>query len=437
MQNPLTHSLRLIAAFAVLVAPAVAIALDADRAPVAVRWWGGSSVTIESWWGLTVAIDPAGRGNGQQQELKPDLVLISMNQRDPAGSPAFAGNPFVVLGVDEIGVSQSLDLTLDRRPNETARRLSQTAEASDLGPHPVRVWSIPARAGAVMFLIETDGVRILHTGSLTADELSPAQLDKIGRVDALLISAVSSPDSKTDPADRAARLVHQLAPRYVVPIGNPGETPTPEQIARVAQSVPGAYDHRPQPGNTLAASAPDAPGASDESRPIVATIGLTPWTPTDVISTGLARVAAARESLARTVEGLSATQLDHQPADGSHTVRWNAEHTAGSEATFFSIVLRDSAPDFPTLRLSPPQRVSDYIPSNPGFSPREEADHLRRVGALVERFAYILADVDPASERYPVFFRSLNGLFDLLERHYNQHHDNVRKKFEASDWPSS
>ncbi len=437
MQTMPTRILVVFAALAGLFASAPARGVDAERAPVAVRWWGGSTVTIESWWGLTVAIDPAGREHGMPVGLKPDLVLISSNKRDAVGAGTIAGNPFKVRGVAETGAAVSLDLTLDRRPNESARRLSETAEAADLGPHPVRVWSIPAQQGASMFLIETDGVRILHAVSLDAGELSPAQLDTIGRVDALIVPATSPAASTIDPADRAARLVHQLAPRYIIPVGAPGQTPTPEQLARIADGLPNSHERRPQPGNTLALTALDAPGAPEDAAPIIAMLGVNAWTPTDAIASGLARVSAARESLARTIEGLSPAQLDHHPADDSHTVRWNGEHTAGAEATFFSIVFRDSSPDFPMLRLSPPQRVGDYSPANPEFSPREEAEHLRRVGALVERFAYILADVDPATERYPVFFRSINGLFDLLERHYNQHHDNVRKKFEAADWPSS
>ena len=437
MQTLTNRILVFFAALAALLAAAPAWGLDADRAPVAVRWWGGSFITIESWWGLTVAIDPAGREISPPVGLKPDLVLLSSNQRDATGVGAIAGNPFTVRGVAETGAALALDLTLDRRPNESARRLSETAEATDLGPHPVRVWTIPAQPGASMFLIETDGVRILHAGSLAAVELTPAQLDAIGRVDALIVPATSHADSTIDPAERATRLVHQLAPRYILSVGVIGLTPTPGELARIADSLPNSYERRSQSGNTLAVTAPDAPGAPEDAAPIITTLGDRPWKPADAIATGLARVAAARESLARTIQGISAAQLDHQPADGSHTVRWNGEHTAGSEAIFFSIVLRDSAPDFPMLRLSPPQRVSDYSPANPEFSPREEAEHLHRVGALVERFAYILADVDPASERYPVFFRSINGLFELLERHYNQHHDNVKKKFEAADWPSS
>ena len=430
----------------VLGASSAARAIDPERAPVAVRWWGQAFITIETWWGLTVAIDPysPARTGYSDPGVAADLVLVSHDHADHNNAAMVRGNPFVVRGLDDRGDARSLDLTLDRLPNENAVTLAETEGAGRLGPHAVRVVSIPAwhdnhhgakRGATALFLIETDGVRILHCGDLGQRELTPDQLEAIGRVDVLLIPVGGT--YTIDGAD-AARITDQVAPRFVVPIHfkTPVLSIPLADASAFREALPDAYEERGAVGNTLAVAAFGGPGEETTPGPVVVTLGTTPWTPSPVIHDGLARIARAREALARTLESLTPTQLDHHPANGTHTVRWNAEHTAGAEAIFISLVLHDADPTLPLMRISPAQQPKDYVPANPDWSPTEEAMHIRRVGALTERFAYLLDGVDPAEERYPAFFKSLNGLFDLLENHYDHHHEQVKKKFEEPDWPA-
>ncbi len=186
-------------------------------------------------------------------------------------------------------------------------------------------------------------------------------------------------------------------------------------------------------GNTHMVSAP----TDDEYTGITAvSLNYTPWVPSEFIAGNLTKMHEAREALAQTVEQLSMNQIDHHPSTGTHTVRWNAEHTAGAEMLFMSMVFHDSDELFPMIRISPAQAPADYSPPNPDWTPAETADHIRRVGAFVDRFAYLLDGVDPEEERYPAFFKSLDGLFKLLSGHYDTHRANVEAKFELDDWPT-
>ena len=442
IRTPFILAIVIASSFTLMSVPARAV--DPKNAPVAVRWWGQAFVTIETWWGLTVAIDPydPARTGYDDPGVSADLVLITHNHFDHDDADLVGGGPFVVRGVGEDGTVQVFDLTLDRRPNESATKLAETSESGRLGPHPVRVWSIPAwhddvkgaqRGATAMFLIEVDGVRILHCGDLGQSELTPAQLDAIGRVDALLIPVGGT---YTIDGATAARITAQLAPRFVVPIHykTPALSIPLDDASAFLAALPESAVRRAAVGNTLAVMTADP--AAAPSAMVAVTLGYEPWTPPDYLRAGLDRVAKARESLAQTIESLSSEQLNHKPSDGTHTVRWNAEHTAGAEASFFSMVAQDANPAFPIVQMRPAQMPADYVPATPDWSPHEEADNIRRVGAFVERFAYLLNGVDPAQERYPAFFKSLNGLFDLLENHYNTHHANVKKKFKLPDWPT-
>ena len=421
----------------------IARAVDPAQAPVAVRWWGQALVTIETWWGLTIAIDPYApdKVGYDNPNLSANLTLITHHHFDHNNPDLIQGDPFVKQGLSSQGDVNELDLTLDRLPNSTKVTLTNSDKAEPLSPHPVRIRSIPAwhddsagakRGADAMFLIETDGVRILHCGDLGQSSLTDDQLDAIGRVDVLLIPVGGT---YTVDGAQAAAITKQIGPRYVVPIHFKTDALTFDLAsdAPFFAALGKSAERQNAVGNTLAVSPAD--DDSDDAMTIAVSLQYTPWQAPKHVKAGLVSIASARESLAKTVEGLSLEQFDHHPADGSHTVRWNAEHTAGAEMSFFTLVYHDSDSTMPLIRITPAQMPADYTPANPDWSPEEEANHIRRVGAFTERFAYLLDGVDPTQARYPAFFKSLDGLFKLIAGHYDTHHGHIKEKMALPDWP--
>src|SRR5687768_7073674 len=111
--------------------------------PVAVRWWGQGFVTVETWWGLTVAIDPYDPGIGYADPgVAADLVLITHAHRDHNNPDLVQGEPTVFRGLDDDGNVRELRVAVDRKPNEDAPRAGEESELGELSAHAVRAFTI-------------------------------------------------------------------------------------------------------------------------------------------------------------------------------------------------------------------------------------------------------------------------------------------------------
>lgn len=132
---------------------------------------------------------------------------------------------------------------------------------------------------------------------------------------------------------------------------------------------------------------------------------------------------------------LSAEQMSFEPANGTHTPRWNAEHMAGRQLFFFSQIYHALDSKIPVIDMNPRQMPKDYQPRKPTWSGKQEARFLQRVDDFCRRHAHLLkdlsADEKPPASRWP----SLQALLLQMERHYDEHTANVKKKFQLPDWP--
>ena len=133
---------------------------------------------------------------------------------------------------------------------------------------------------------------------------------------------------------------------------------------------------------------------------------------------------------------LSTKQMNHRPADGTHTPRWNAEHMMGRELGFFTRVYDGLDTGIRAIDLNPQQMPPDYVAAHPDWDGAEEARQLERVLAFTRRFAYRLDGID-LDERPAGSPWTLRGLLEQMHRHYGEHTANVRKKFELPDWPET
>ena len=197
---------------------------DADKA-VAIRWWGQAMVSIETHSKLRIVIDPyAARVGYPDPEVAADLVLVTHEHGDHSNVKLVRGDPQVVRGLDADKEVVEQDLILDRPANGTKAKATPTAELAEPSDDAVRIRAIKSfhddvlgqkRGRNALFVIEVDGVRILHCGDLGQTKLTDAQLEAIGKIDVVLIpvGSVYTVDGK-----QAAALVEKLRPRLVVPI---------------------------------------------------------------------------------------------------------------------------------------------------------------------------------------------------------------------------
>ena len=128
--------------------------------------------------------------------------------------------------------------------------------------------------------------------------------------------------------------------------------------------------------------------------------------------------------------------MNFEPANGTHTPRWNAEHMMGRQLLFFSQIYAAISPyAFRPIDLNPEQMPPDYRAAHPDWGGVEEARQMERANAFVRRFAYLLDDVD-LDARAPGSRWTLRALLKQMGRHFAEHTANVVKKFDQPDWPS-
>jgi L-ascorbate metabolism protein UlaG (beta-lactamase superfamily) len=426
----------------VIGAAVVATSVAAEPGlPVAVRFWGQSLVTIETAWNLRVAIDPYALRIGYDDPgIRADVVLVTHEHVDHNNVGLIGGEPRVVRGLDENGVARPINVVLDRPPNRPDPEVFSAAAAVMRSRHAVRVRSIPAhhdeasgsrRGDSAFFLVEADGVRILHCGDFGEPSVTARQLEAMGTVDVLLIPVGGL---YTIDGVQAARITETIQPRVVVPIHYKTEQ-LPiglETVQPFLDTLDTRYERRRLPGNTLAIAAGRGP---TKAKPQVVVLGTRPWR----MPPEMERLFGLKEKASRgaqvVFELLTVEQMSHRPANGTHTPRWNAEHTMGRELGFFSAVYASLDPAIAAVDLNPAQSPADYVAAHPDWDGAEEARQLQRVADFTRRFAYLLETVDlddkPAGSPW-----TLRGLLEQMQRHYTEHTANVIKKFDLEDWPA-
>jgi L-ascorbate metabolism protein UlaG (beta-lactamase superfamily) len=408
--------------------------------PLAVRFWGQGLVTIDTAWDLRIAIDPYTLEIGfDDPQIEADLVLVTHEHLDHNNVALVRGRPHVARGLDDAGNVRSIDLVLDRMPNQPEPKVFSATAAVPRSGHAVRVHAIVSRhdessgsgRGAnAMFLIEADGVRILHCGDFGEPTLTAKQLAAIGHLDVLLIpvGGVFTIDGA-----QAARITDTLRPRIVVPIHykTPALTIGLDPVEPFLDALGERYRIIRRAGNTLAVTAGRGPS---EASPEVVVLGTRPWTMPPEMKELFDRKETACAEAQEVFALLTVAQMNHRPSDGTHTPRWNAEHTMGRELGFFSAVFAGLDPAISVVDLNPAQMPEDYTPAHADWDGAEEARRLQRVARFTARFAYVLEGVD-LDDTPPGSPWTLRGLLEQMQRHYTQHAANVRKKFALPDFP--
>ncbi|MFP4380464.1 MAG: MBL fold metallo-hydrolase [Candidatus Sumerlaeia bacterium] len=165
-------------------------------------WVGQSCFVIEAD-GKAIVMDPVPPKLGYSlPAVEADIVTISHNHFDHTYMEMVKGWPKVLRGLTEDGSDWH---TIDYEKDDIRIQAFQTYHDADKGAE---------RGKNAMFLIEINDVRILHTGDL-GHMLDDAMIEKIGRVDVLLICVGGF---YTIDAKQARSLVEKIGPRVVVPM---------------------------------------------------------------------------------------------------------------------------------------------------------------------------------------------------------------------------
>lgn len=416
--------------------------------PVAVRWWGQGLVTIETYWSLSIAIDPYETRIGYADpKISADLVLITHEHSDHNNAKLIGGQPVVVHGLDAQGRVQTIHQVLDRLPNTDQPAWRPVAEAGKpvegRSGHEIVVTSIPAwhddaqggqRGAVAMFLIEVDGVRILHCGDLGQTKLTDEQRSAIGRLDVLLlpVGGVFTIDGR-----QASQIVRQVSPRIVVPIHykTPPLTIDLQPVDSFLEAMKDEGEAVRPVGNTVAVAAiGNAPSTDERTKVKIVVPKFEPWQPPAELAALFDKLQADSRAAQPVFAKLSVNQMNFKPSNGTHTPRWNSEHMMASELLFFTQIYSRFDPTVPAIRLSPAQMPADYKPAHADWTGAEEARQMERASALVRRFSYLLDGIG-LDDQLPGRRGTLRNLFRTLDGHYNQHTANVKAKLELPDWP--
>jgi len=428
-------------------APAALGSEEEQDFPVALRWWGHAMVSIENWWGWDTVIDPYPLDLGYSDPgIVADQVFCTHRHREHSNTDLVSGedtSAFHLFLEDEInfrGGALEFRFPVGTALGEQDRNRDREGDA--VSPHLVRADFVRAfhddangtlRGYTGMIVLELNGVRILHCGALGQSALSREQLDQIGEVDAVCIpvGGVHTIDGPT-----AVRILEQLRPRVVVPMLYKTDALALDldPIGSFIDALPEWYEVVRPIGNTVALS---AAGGPIRDRPRVVLLDHEPWEMPEELAALFEAKEASSDASSEVYRPLRPEQLNHRPSNGTHTPRWNAEHTLATELLVFSSIYSEIDPAMPLINLMPAQMPPQYEPAHPDWHGLDEVMQMRRVQEFTRRFAYLLdgLPLDELPEGAPRFMGSLRGVFERMAEHYPEHAANVREKFELADWP--
>ncbi len=364
----------------------------AEGDPIAIIRLPGGGVAIETIWNFSVVITDS------SDDLTSQLPGVDMLLGEAVDGLEHDG-PRVM-----VDASKSIDHVLDRPANQEQPTFDAYSGTGKFSPNAVRI-----RTLASAILVEVDGVRIVY---LASPVLSGLPAGDEGRAmmgcDALIIGGGG--DTTTNSKNIAQTM---RAKRLIV------------------RSQRQTDDARLVLGNTIAVSAAKQP----ESLQVL-TLNSTPVELADELTELIARKEQACKASQQVFAELSIPQLNFRPSNGSHTPRWNAEHMMGRELLFFSQIYHSQDDAIGVVDLNPKQMPPDYIAKHPDWKGSEEAQQMERVSAFTRRFAYLLKDL-PLDRKAPGSGWTPRALLKQMERHYNDHTANVKKKFLLPDWPKN
>ena len=385
--------LKLFLATATLLAIAFSPLLETDcladeGQPIAIRKWE-NGFSIESMWGLKVAI-----GMEPSDETKEQFDLF-------ANSVA-AGKSATLRRLANAEEVEQID-GLPGQPND----LLLTAASTEMP------WTAVAVDRVAVYVLQdmpNDEALAAHKtmrgGRANIDQPSPA------------VSVIAIGDTFDEEA--YAKLIDAFTPQLMV---------VNKSLETIAETKVEHLKH-----NTVAFSSSTAKKAKQLK---LVSLTDTPYELPEALSELFARKEKSQNASADFFKEFSVEQMNFEPSNGTHTPRWNTEHMMGRELLFFSQIYHALDPSIPVMDLNPKQMPKDYKFAHADWTGAEEARQTKRVEDFTRRFAYLTEGVNLRKKAPGSRYWSLRSLLLQMERHYNEHTDNVRKKMELKGWPDA
>ena len=389
--------------------------------PVAFRTWSDQTVSIETYWGLQVSLGPGA------SQVEPDLTLggASLAVRLPSGLQAtrMKWDKQTSLGELAVGRDQedsSLSVALDRAPNRAKASLVEMKPGSKPTQNAVLVKSwYPKIDGAFastpVARVQAAEVVLIYGTHTSLEAAADNGLGKNVAVDlaVVVLDGVAAIDAKDVKA-----LAKKLGARQIYLIGDAqvtGEMATRKAVGNTTALVAGAKPH--------------------DAGPVLIQHADKPWEMPEAMGGLFADLDAAGRKWSAVFEPLSVNQMNHQPANGTHTPRWNIEHMASRQMFFITRLYHAADPSFPHVRLDPAQMPPNYKARHADWDGAEEARRVYRTSAFVQRFAYLYhgRDLDQPLAGTRIRFRAI---VRQVTRHYPEHTRNVLDKMKLDDWPA-
>ena len=182
--------------------PALRRAVAGGAPATSLRWLGQSSFLLTSASGTKVLMDPIPKGYGYDGPALEgiDVITITHDHPDHVNVSLAAGNPPVLRGLSGGDWAK-----IEQKVNDVSIRTVGAFHDGTQGSQ---------RGKDAIFIIEADGLRIVHLGDL-GHTLTPEQVSAVGPVDVLLIPVGGF---YTIDATQATQVMGQLRARVAIPI---------------------------------------------------------------------------------------------------------------------------------------------------------------------------------------------------------------------------
>ncbi len=164
-----------------------------------IQWFGQACFEVRTKSGpnseVTIVFDPYDPKIGLRlPKLNADIVAVSHDHYDHNNVAAVTGEPFVIKGPGEYEVKQTFIYGIPSWHDSTL--------GTERGPNTI-------------YLLESEGLSLVHLGDFGQPELTPEQLEHIEGADILFIPVGGT---YTVNAKQAGAIVSQVEPRLIIPM---------------------------------------------------------------------------------------------------------------------------------------------------------------------------------------------------------------------------